>query len=366
MPRLCSAVVISFSISVLSSYAHAAAPRDSGITSPLESLPQSIWEVTADSVARHLQTGMECPFEVTGFMLQNVMTFDGVGFDVGCNYVRAAGGAVTIYLTKRGQQILADEMDRANTELQYTYSDSEKLETPEMPTLFADTPFMSSEYLLTGRNAHSGIWLTDYSGWTLKFRATYLAGDWQPAYDAMTELLASAEPARTHLSDCVQSPSIAREGKRVENSSAKFSVVMSAYISLIAFAELLRIEDSRIAEPIWCVGPAVTVGDSTFLFWTNVAAGEGGPKDKITSSDGAPADVLTVYEVTLSNKAIEEADLTGMHTVYRETDEATLLIGIFEGRPTLEETANLLTSADTQILLSVDKATGNTEIFVSE
>ncbi len=55
-----------------------------------------------------------------------------------------------------------------------------------------------------------------------------------------------------------------------------------------------------------------------------------------------------------------------MHTVYRETDEATLLIGIFEGRPTLEETANLLTSTDTQILLSVDKATGNTEIFVSE
>ena len=50
MSRFWLAAAIALSLSIASSAAHAAAPRDSGNVSPLESLPQSIWEVSADSV----------------------------------------------------------------------------------------------------------------------------------------------------------------------------------------------------------------------------------------------------------------------------------------------------------------------------
>ena len=244
-------------------------------------------------------------------MLQNVMTFDGVGFDVGCNYGGAAGGAVTICLTRRGQQILADEMDRADSELQYTYSDSEKLETPEMPALFAYTPFMSSDYLLTGINAHSGIWLTDYSGWTLKFRATYLAGDWQPAYDAMTELLASAEPARTHLSNCAQDPEPVRDGRRIEEQPATNTATM-----IVMALKEMEGAASLDELPIWCAYNAFATDTENFVVWRSRDPQMRGRVDRITTASGAALKLLVGVEGPGAEDTLVEAGINNFRSIH--------------------------------------------------
>jgi hypothetical protein len=88
--------------------------------------------------------------------------------------------------------------------------------------------------------------------------------------------------------------------------------------------------------------------------------------DKITTVDGTPIQVLICAEDTIASTIAESSDDAKLYSVFLDTDEATLLVGIYEGRPTLEELADLLTSPDSRVLSSINKADGQIEIYLQQ
>lgn len=328
-------IAICLSILALSPNGFAAEPRDSGVTSPLESLPESIWQAGLDSTARHVQTGLACPFEVNGFTLQNVMTFDAVGLDVGCNYLASAGNAVTVYLTKRGQQSLQDDLARADMELQYTYNDAEPL-TDEAPHLSGDIAFLSSLYLLPQHGAHSGIWVADYSGWTLKLRATYPAGNPVDTTEALAAILANAGAARTHLALCATEPMPERSGQPIDDLSK------AAVVGTLGLVGHFAPSDEPRPEPVWCAEEALPSTRLPLLLWRNV--GEPHASRAVTkislSTEGPPPAVEVVASGFASiplNEGIEEEALSVVaHVVLAAFDGTPGAFAFYAGAPSSE------------------------------
>jgi len=358
-------MAICLGILALSPDAFAAEPRDSGVTSPLESLPESIWQAGLDSTARHVQTGLACPFEVNGFTLQNVMTYDAVGFDVGCNYIASAGNAVTVYLTRRGQQSLQDDLARADMELQYAYGDAEPL-TAEVPNLSEDIAFLSSLYLLPQHGAHSGIWVADYSGWTLKLRATYPASDPTNAAEAMTAILENADVARTHLALCVDTASYNDETRTGQPLHGIEDTIPAMVRSLLTFTPGPHGPNAPVVpEPQWCVTSVIVANDVSFLHWFNRNAGNHGPFERLSRPDRPDAGSFISYRNSLSDAAWaeEQRETTGIYDIAWDREEGADLLAIFDGRPTLEVLAGIALAETHLVLGHYDRATGETTFY---
>ena len=269
--------------------AHAAEPRDSGIVSPLESLPQSIWRVDGNSTAHHLQTGLQCPFTAGAFALERVMSFDPGGLDVACNYIHPGGGAVTIYLTMRGEQSVADDLARADSEITLVHPDWPVLDDAELPEIAGETMFIGSLYSLPAQQAHSGIWVGDYSGWTVKFRATYAAGAPQDALDAIQGLIETAAPARLHLLACAEPPATERTGQIKDDDALP---IMGAML-LAAHAEL----QAEPAATIWCAESLLSVTRIPLLLWRNIGESSASkPVLRVSGGTNGPPPIIEVVE----------------------------------------------------------------------
>ncbi len=314
----------SFVAAILFSLAsvHAAEPRDSGVVSPLESLPQSIWRVDGNSTAHHLQTGLQCPFTAGAFALERVMNFDPGGLDMACNYTHPGGGAATIYLTMRGGQALADDLARADSEITLVHPDWPALDDTELPEIVSETMFLGSLYSLPAQQAHSAIWVGDYSGWTVKFRATYAAGAPQDALDAIQILIEAAEPARMHLLACAASPATERTGQIKDDDG----LPIIGAVLLAAHAE----PPTEPAATIWCAESVLPVTRIPLLLWRNIGESSASkPVLRVSGGTNGPPPIIEVVESGLDALTDDlPDDLEGAPLDF-------LLIGVPENTPLL-------------------------------
>ena len=68
--------------------------------------PRSVFEIGNDGGATHLQSLLQCPASLDGYTRDDLRVYDGIGFDVSCNY-HGPQSDVTIYLTRRAPALLA-------------------------------------------------------------------------------------------------------------------------------------------------------------------------------------------------------------------------------------------------------------------
>src|SRR6476620_3822910 len=76
-------------------------------------LYKSIWRRDDKGDIVHLQSGLACDARVGDFARVDIRAYKSSGLDVSCNYLDAQKNFITMYLTRRAGQTLADDMAEA-------------------------------------------------------------------------------------------------------------------------------------------------------------------------------------------------------------------------------------------------------------
>ncbi len=320
---------------------------DSRVERAAEVSPKSVWRVGVDGTAIHLQTALTCPASIGGFERTLLRTDDASGLDVGCRFDKGIDARITIFLTKRTGQTLADDFDAARAALT-AHNDDAKIIGVPVPMPSTTTGFVSALYAL-----HSGaltrLWAADLSGWTLKYRATYHVGVRTDVLEAISKLTQQIEAtAGAHLATCAVAHAVERDGVRVTDG------VLITRLSLIGGLSAQAEEDqaAKSRQEIWCVEEAIRDPQTPLLYWRNVLPSRPNDDtldDSIPSiSPGGPVDRFTLMTVedpptwiidadTGANMLIDKAGNGApiIHALIRRESYLTSTFAFFRGRPSL-------------------------------
>lgn len=307
---------------------------------PAEQIPQSIWKVEADGALTHRHSQLACPVLSAAFRRGKAVVYDRAGFDVSCGYNRQ-GGAITMYLTRHGQDTLQDDYADAKRQLvEHEASASLVSETP-VPLTTA-VPWLTAIYTEKDGLLETGIWMAEYSGWMFEFRATYAPAARADFLAQMEKLAAAAEPARRHLARCAKSGPIVRGGTPVTDKAVIASSMMM--LSLMGGAGEAAAEDASKASPLyWCAeGP---LGGVPAILWHAV------------NEDGSDALADRVTPITLDEPIALQAAPNPLAALFSDdkagdnpakwyasirTGKQTWFFAITSGRPSAESLTALL------------------------
>ena len=164
----------------------------------------------ADGAAVHLESGLVCLGELNfpelkrRFELVAVRTFDGKGFDAGCNYQGSDGQAVSLFASFWPDMTVEQHAQGAVAAINQTTPIVRELpvsvvkmtEDPAKPYTVNMEPVLAGafEIAVDGKPVKTAIWLTKTYGWHVKARATYAPTD------EATEALTAVVFAVTHMS----------------------------------------------------------------------------------------------------------------------------------------------------------------------
>lgn len=286
--------------------------------------PKSIWRVDGTDNATHLQSTLPCPAKVGTFERNVLRPFDGFGFDVGCNYDSAGVGRVSVYLTRRTGRTLADDFAGAQASLKQVMPDATPVAgTSPAPAGFA---FTGALYNRTD-GTKTGLWVADVSGWTFKFRATYVAAKEQDVLNAMSELAAKAKTtAAPYLATCATAQPVVRDGKLVTESSE---------ITMLTLVGTVDLQDRKTAEH-WCAEDLVADEKAPLLFWRNAAnTTKLGPVDRLSlmTIEEPPMWLVTANGLT---SFVEEDDKKPTpYALIEKVGKTTYTYAFYRGRPAL-------------------------------
>lgn len=324
--------------------------------------PKSIWRQESSGDGVHAQSTLVCPAKVAGFDRSLLAPFDNFGFDVGCNFDRA-GARVTLYLTRRTNRTLQDDLTAAQSAMKQNMTDVQPITgATAMPGT------LGALYARTD-GTRTGVWVADVFGWTLKFRATFAVDRESDVLSAMSGLTARAnDTAGKHLGACAAAPPVTRSGATITDKEQNDSLAMMAGI-LSATADAGE-KSAGAATQQWCAEEAAGDQEIPLLFWRNIkAAADGGPADRIS--------LMTVGEppmlISSGNPLLSEIEKDSGGPIY-ELDAyqgtTAFVFAFFKGRPaaaTLSPIAkdiflgkrNPLVSYDTKSnTITISKATG--------
>src|SRR5688572_5467250 len=206
---------------------HAAAPDP-------DPVPESIWQRSDDGSGIHQQSGLRCPVRAGPFRLTGLVAIDGFGLDVACIYDRAAGDRITLYLT----QAAPDHGFAAHLKVSLesiVMVDPEARPLPDDLPRFEPAPaaWLGGLFGYGARPLRNGVWLSDVSGWTLKFRATYDLDREQDIVAVMGELARTARAsAAPHLAACAAAPVPERRGVRITDTMVLAERIAEAAIDM--------------------------------------------------------------------------------------------------------------------------------------
>lgn len=309
--------------------------------------PASVWARDAHGGFTHLQSGLSCPAQTGKFRSQGVTAFDGAGFDVSCGYGYERGGVITLYLTRRSGESLDDHFLASKQQIEAVHRDAVAMESGSMPVVSNDLAWQAALFRLTGRNADSGVWVADYSGWTIKFRATYSREIADETVAAMKSLLAGTVAARTHLQACSATPSRpAGTGQLVPDNG------MLYLMSLGALVEFGPKAQATLAPASWCAERVVVADGLPMVFWTNRSAANGNARvarlTLMTQDEPPSFDILRgekiskLYTETLYKKTLGAG---GVHALGEFPGERLTLLSFFDGEPSAETAAKVIAGA---------------------
>lgn len=337
-------------------------PNDaSGLfTAPKTPLPRSIWDVSPDGTATHLQSGMTCPRLSGDFVKIGEQIYDRAGFDISCGYSNPRTGVITLYLTRHDPaQLETDFEDAKKAIVSHTPSARPRDGIMALP---AGLEWKSAGYDERNGALDSDIALTSLSGWEYEIRATYRPSE-QAAIEAAIASLTGiiVESAGKHLAACAASPPPSRSGTAITDPKRLMTY------SLIAAAGLST-SSPESAAPVWCAETAFGVRERPYVFWRNIAKAETGSVDRITPiGDGPP---ITIRFDALATAVANKDDPGARHAIYEtvlEDSSRIVLAGIFDGRPSSElVAASILTRPSIQALAQINKQDHKISIFTQK
>lgn len=305
-----------------------AAMSESGPSSPAERIPKSVWHVQADNVAIHLQSTLTCVPTAGDFERSELDTFDGYGFDVGCNYDRDGGGEITIYLTKRTGRSLADEFTAADAAIKEHWSDVKPV-AGAVPSPSGMT-FQSAMYARPS-GARTGLWVADVSGWTYTIRATYAAGVEAKVMATLGTLTDGVRnTAEKHLAACAAAPPVTRDGKQITDQSRIASLTSAAT------AAAAKDKPAAVVAENWCAEQSAGDDDAPLLFWRNIALGTDGPADRLTLMTIGPSPTLVSVAADKGTP-----DTANAYALTAQVGETSSIFAFFAGRPDLATLASI-------------------------
>lgn len=302
-----------------------------------DQIPKSIWSIASDGGGTHLQSTLTCAKSVGEFERTDLDIFDGFGLDVACNYNRSGGGTITIYLTRRKGEQLADDFSGADAAIKQRWSDVKAVEgTVPAP---AGLSFQSVMYARAD-GSRTGLWVADVGGWTYTIRATFAPDLETKIMSALTSLTdAMRSSAGTHLSACAAAPAVTRSGTQITDSDRTQSLSLMA--SVLEASAQDKVGPNPFPEN-WCAEEPGGDDEAPVLFWRNIAlTTEAGPMDKVTvMTIGEPPTLLSVANPTAS---LVEKDARGKEAkIYQLSEKrgtTTYVFAFFEGRPSAKTLA---------------------------
>ncbi len=288
-------------------------------------LPLSIWH--ADGT--HQQSKLVCPATIGTFERVELIPFDNFGFDVGCNFDYRGEARITLYLTRRKGESLADDLQSAKDALKLNMTSAQLIEGAIASP--AGLPFTGAIYSVTG-SIRTAVWVADVAGWTMKFRATYRNDNETSVVAAMSTLTDSAKrTAATHLSACAAAPSVTRDGKEITDKDRIMSLSLMAGMLDATLDE----KNVKPAEQ-WCAQEATGDNEAPMLFWRNIAvAGNAGPMDRISlMTMGEPPVLVSTANPTASLIDNEAGEGKGLiHQLSEKRGDTSYIFTFFSGRP---------------------------------
>jgi hypothetical protein len=305
-------------------------------------VPQSVFQKNPDGSALHLQSGLQCPAAAADLRLSETLVVDGFGFDVACNY-EGSGPIISVYLTERGDRPLQQHYDLTVAAIKQRWPQVTPYDNPPAPSA---RPWLSALYTKDDTNHRSGVWIADFAGWTLKFRATYPAGQDDLVFAALRELAATAErTALVHLDACAKSPPPRRSAIIVDDKEKLRQMAMTSIAVQGMTAEGVQTgwDDS---PPIWCAEARIVKDQVPLLLWRNIASGSTFTdritpmtvgKSPVFESMISPAAAMTLH-YSEPGKPFAKGIL---HQLVFTNDNGSQIFAIYDGRPDGETLAQL-------------------------
>lgn len=321
--------------------------------------PPSVFLMTPEGAAVHRQSHLVCPGAIAGFQRVSAHMYGRPGFDVSCGYRagNAPGSAVvTLYMTLSPREPVDALFEMAKASLVQT-----------APGVVARTAMAAAppgfDWLKAGYTMPNGlvteVFLTRLSGWDYKLRTTYRPEDESAVGNLLAAL--SAGVARTvapYLAACAASPPGPRNGQRNQDLAVLQTLtVVSAVVATRALT-------APGPETAWCAETGFTVGEAAFIHWRNIS-GADGPVDRITRINGGDTVLVLRDPPTLVNEMAAKLPSPGsingraVYAVVVDGQENMQIVGIFEGRPSLNDVAGLALGKAVGIYGQVSKQPGN-------
>lgn len=258
--------------------------------------PQSVWKASDRDGLVHLQSGLSCPSEYAGFRRTDAQLFDGLGFDVGCNYA-APGIALTVYIFRREGNSVAAAMAQAKEE--YLTVGADRHPTPVAEATVSDGGLSWSTALYSeDGDLRSGTWVAGLQDWTILYRVTYRTTAEGSATAGMSEMSKLVQAsAAAQLSRCAKSPLPKRDGARVTSAKAIQEAAMMTSIlggaMLSAAADGANEDSSTVQEVTWCAEAPIQIDSYRMIYWRAVQAdGEDAGLDRVTLVSNGPPPTL--------------------------------------------------------------------------
>lgn len=347
MKRMGAALSLGF-CALTAAQAFAATPPSSDTTTaeqPKAPEPQplykSIWRQDEQGNIVHLQSGLACDMRAGALARLSVNVYRASGLDVSCNYIDAARNFVTLYLTRREGQSLADDMSEAQRELVAMHPDVTG-HAPVGAIPLATTPaFQTAFYSRDGGQTMEGIWIGDLNGWTLEYRVTWLPANETMMLAGLAALTARAQAsAGAQLGLCAKQAAPKRDGTPVTSKDEIEAALMMQTI-LSAGAAAATDSPSAIEKPMtWCAENPVGPKEAGFLLWHAVFAdGSDAKADRVT-----PASVEEPMQLMSDTNALAaivdgENGKPERWTLSVQDGKQVWIYALYDGRPSADALA---------------------------
>jgi hypothetical protein len=339
--------------------ASAQAPNGAAAAQAAAAVPKTVWEVAADGTALNPQSQLQCPATVGEFHRTKLSLYNPFGIDVSCEYQNVRREVVTLYFALRPTDALDQVFDTGKTEMAQRFPTAKQLPETEQKT-FASS--LDWRYVVFGSSAAQvGVWMTKVSGWLVQFRATYATRSTDQAFAAMASLSATmAKTAGEHIAVCDTLPAVERPGKRITNE--KMFPALSVSGTMMAQTIAQDAAKSR-NDTAWCLVQPMLIDNSRFLLWRSAAEQNGGAADRITAlAENAP--VIYLIGDTAWPQVIKDAEKPKqVYDLIVDAEPGTSLVGVFEGRPPVQDLARAAAKNAMGLYSLIDKKAGKTTIY---
>jgi hypothetical protein len=306
-------------------------------TTQQQTIPHSIWRLDDHNDATHVQTGLVCPASSGNFKRIEMRFYKASGLDISCNYRDADKTLITIYLTRRGTQSVADDFTEAKRELVQVQPAARPLSDAEQKTFAPDLKWLTLLYSEQGGQVHSGIWIADFHGWTLEYRATYATDNEASALTEMAALTdAALNTAGKILATCEKSGVPERSGALiVDKDKTEQALVLASLLGKVTPDKDTGAQTAPRAVT-WCPESEIGPPDYRMLLWH--AAFEDGSD---ASADRVTPEILEDPPALEAKpdrfESIVEGEIKGGKennwTASVNDGKTTWLFGLFSGRP---------------------------------